>query len=76
MIDPYHLEAYDERAVNYNRDIEAFPLLKMILTRITGESMYLSPTDMGVNRAGFAIVDDEGAREAAKGEIAATRPWG
>jgi uncharacterized protein (UPF0371 family) len=69
MIDPYHLEAYDERAVNYNRDIEAFPLLKMILARITGESMYLSPTDMGVNRAGFAIVDDEGAREAAKGEI-------
>jgi len=69
MIDPYHLEAYDERAVNYNRDIEAFPLLRRILTKITGDSMYRSPTDMGVNRAGFAIVDDEGARKAALAEI-------
>ena len=69
MIDPWHLEAYDERAVNYNRDIEAFPLLKRTLDKITGESMYASPTDMGVNRAGFAIVDDEGARTAAKREI-------
>ncbi|MEN8148616.1 MAG: DUF1846 domain-containing protein [Planctomycetota bacterium] len=69
MIDPYHLEAYDERAVNYNRDIEAFPLLRRILTRITGDSMYRSPTDMGVNRAGFAITDDEGAQDAAKSEI-------
>jgi uncharacterized protein (UPF0371 family) len=69
MIDPFHLEAYDRRAVNYNRDIEAFPLLRRILTRITGESMYQSPTDMGVNRAGFAIVDDEGARAAARAEI-------
>jgi len=69
MIDPFHLEAYDQRAVNYNRDIEAFPLLKRILERITGESMYQSPTDMGVNRAGLAIVDDHAAREAGKREI-------
>ncbi len=69
MIDPFHLEAHDERAVNYNRDIEAFPLLKRILEKITGESMYQSPTDMGVNRAGFAIVDDEAARTAGKAEI-------
>ncbi len=69
MIDPYHLEAYDERAVNYNRDIEAFPLLRRILEKITGESMYQSPTDMGVNRAGFAIIDDAAAHEAGKSEI-------
>jgi uncharacterized protein (UPF0371 family) len=69
MIDPFHLEAHDERAVNYNRDIEAFPLLKRILEKITGESMYQSPTDMGVNRAGFAIIDDDAAQEAGKREI-------
>jgi uncharacterized protein (UPF0371 family) len=69
MIDPFHLEAHDERSVNYNRDIEAFPLLKRILERITGESMYQSPTDMGVNRAGFAITDDDAARDAGKHEI-------
>ncbi len=69
MIDPFHLETYDERSVNYNRDIEAFPLLKRILEKITGESMYQSPTDMGVNRAGFAIVNDEAAAEAGKQEI-------
>ena len=69
MIDPFHLEAYDERAVNYNRDIEAFPLLKRILQKITGNSMYQSPTDMGVNRAGFAIIDDDAAQEAGKREI-------
>jgi uncharacterized protein (UPF0371 family) len=69
MIDPFHLEAYDQRAVNYNRDIEAFPLLRRILERITGQSMYQSPTDMGVNRAGFAIVDDAAAREASRQEI-------
>ncbi len=69
MVDPYHLEAHDERAVNYNRDIEAFPLLKRILEKITGESMYQSPTDMGVNRAGFAIIDDDAAQEAGKREI-------
>ncbi len=70
LIDPFHLEAHGETAVNYNRDVEAFPLLKRILERITGaSSMYQSPTDMGVNRAGFAIVDDAVAREAAKQEI-------
>jgi uncharacterized protein (UPF0371 family) len=70
LIDPFHLEAYGERAVNYNRDVEVFPVLKRILERITGEvSLYRSPTDMGVNRAGFAIADDEIAQEAAKLEI-------
>jgi len=70
LIDPFHLEAYNERAVNYNRDVEAFPLLRRILEKITGEqSLYRSPTDMGVNRAGFAIVDDESAAEAARQEI-------
>ncbi len=69
MIDPFHLEAHDERSVNYNRDIEAFPLLRRILEKITGESMYQSPTDMGVNRAGFAIIDDIAAQEAGKREI-------
>ena len=70
MIDPFHLEAYSEQAVNYNRDVEAFPLLSRILERITGSaSHYRSPTDMGVNRAGFAIVDDGAAKNAAKQEI-------
>jgi uncharacterized protein (UPF0371 family) len=70
MIDPFHLETYGETAVNYNRDIEAFPLLKRIIEKITGtESIYKSPTDMGVNRIGFGIVDDEIVREASKQEI-------
>jgi len=70
LIDPFHLEAYDKKAVNYNRDVEAFPLLKRILEKITGgESFYKSPTDMGVNRCGFAIIDDEITMEAAKQEI-------
>jgi uncharacterized protein (UPF0371 family) len=70
LIDPFHLEAYDHRATNYNRDVEAFPVLKRILEKITdGESFYKSPTDMGVNRCGFAIVDDGATREAAKQEI-------
>lgn len=70
MIDPFHLEAYGEVAINYNRDVEAFPLLKRILEKITGqESIYKSPTDMGVNKAGFGIVDDEAVKEAAKQEI-------
>ena len=69
LIDPFHLEAYDERAVNYNRDVETFPLLRRILEKITGKSPYRSPTDMGVNRVGFAIVDDELAAEAAKQEL-------
>jgi len=70
QIDPFHLEAYNNTAVNYNRDIEAFPLLKNILEKITGyESIYKSPTDMGVNCAGFGIIDDESVREASKQEI-------
>ena len=70
MIDPYHLEKYGETTVNYNRDIEAFPLLRRILTKINGSGVpYYSPTDMGVNRAGFAITNDEVVREAASQEI-------
>jgi uncharacterized protein (UPF0371 family) len=70
MIDPFHLEAYGEVAINYNRDVEAFPLLKRILEKITGaEAMYRSPTDMGVNKAGFGIVDDEAVKEASRQEI-------
>ncbi len=70
LIDHFHLEAYGEAAVNYNRDLEAFPLLRRIIERITGEpSFYKSPTDMGVNRAGFGIVDDDACRAAAAQEI-------
>ena len=70
MIDPFHLEAYDRKAVNYNRDVEVFPVLRRILEKITGgEPFYKSPTDMGVNRAGFAITDVEVASEAAIQEI-------
>lgn len=70
MIDPFHLEAYGETAINYNRDIEAFPLLKRIIEKITGkESVYKSPTDMGVNRVGFGIIDDEAIKRASEQEI-------
>lgn len=70
VIDPFHVEAYGQIAVNYNRDVEIFPVLRKILEKITqGESSYKSPTDMGVNRAGFAIVDDNATREAAMEEI-------
>ena len=70
LIDPFHLEAYNEKAVNYNRDVEVFPVVKRILEKITGgDSFYNSPTDMGVNMAGFAIVNDEVTREAAKQEV-------
>ena len=66
LIDNFHLETYNEIAVNYNRDIEAFPLLKRIIEKISeGSSFYNSPTDMGVNRAGFSITDDEVVKEAA-----------
>jgi len=69
MIDPYHLEAYEKTTINYNRDVEIFPVLKRILNRITGMgSIYQSPTDMGVNRAGFGIIDDSIVKEAAKQE--------
>ncbi len=70
LIDPFHLEAYGETAINYNRDVDAFPLLKRILEKITGaESIYRSPTDMGVNRAGFGIIDDDAVRKASEQEI-------
>ncbi|NLE73464.1 MAG: DUF1846 domain-containing protein [Actinobacteria bacterium] len=69
QIDPYHLAAYGEQAVNYNRDIETFPLVLRILERIGEPVTYRSPTDMGVNRAGFAIVDDGVVREAAEQEV-------
>jgi len=70
MIDNYHLEKYNIAAVNYNRDLEMFPVLKRIIEKITGEeSEYNSPTDMGVNRAGFCISDDEACCEASKQEI-------
>ena len=70
LVDPFHLEAYNKTAINYNRDVEAFPLLRRIVEKITGaKSFYQSPTDMGVNRAGFGIVDDAAVKEAAKQEI-------
>lgn len=70
MIDHFHLEAFNEKAVNYNRDIEAFPLLQRILEKITeAPSYYKSPTDMGVNRAGYAILNDEKVRYASHQEI-------
>ena len=70
MIDSFHLDAYGDRAVNYNRDIEVFPVIKRIIEKITGEeSEYKSPTDMGVNRVGVCISDDAVCREAACQEI-------
>ncbi len=68
MIDPFHLEAYGKMTVNYNRDVEAFPLLKAMLEKILGKSPYNSPTDMGVNMAGNCIFDDEAVCNAAKDE--------
>lgn len=70
QVDPTHLATYGKTAINYNRDVEIFPVLKRILERISGpESVYQSPTDMGVNRAGFAIVDDDVVRKAATQEV-------
>lgn len=69
MIDPFHLEAYNKVTVNYNRDIEIFPVLRNIFEAIYGESPYKSPTDMGVNMAGFCISDDEACQDASKQEI-------
>lgn len=69
MIDPFHLEAYGQTAVNYNRDVEIFPVLNAIFERIQGVSPYKSPTDMGVNMAGNCIVDDEACRRASRMEI-------
>ncbi len=69
MIDPFHLSEYGETTINYNRDIEAFPVVKTILTRILGEEVYKSPTDMGVNMIGKSIIDDEVVKNAACQEI-------
>ena len=69
MIDPFHLEAYGETTVNYNRDVEIFPVLQAMFEKIMGECPYKSPTDMGVNMAGNCIVDDEICKEASRQEI-------
>ncbi len=69
MIDPFHLDAYDKIAINYNRDIEIFPVLKALFEGIYGDCPYKSPTDMGVNMVGFCISDDEACCQAAKDEI-------
>ena len=69
MIDPFHFDAYGKTAINYNRDVEIFPVLSAMLKKIMGESPYKSPTDMGVNMAGNCIIDDEVCREASKQEI-------
>ncbi|MCT2338327.1 DUF1846 domain-containing protein [Corynebacterium sp. p3-SID1056] len=69
VIDQYHLEAYGEKVTSYNRDIEVFPLLKALLREVTGETPYESPTDMGVNMAGYCISDDAACRHAAEQEI-------
>lgn len=69
MIDPFHLEAYGETTVNYNRDVEIFPVLNAMFEKILGTSPYKSPTDMGVNMVGYCIIDDEAAKEASNSEI-------
>ena len=69
MIDPFHLEAYGQTTVNYNRDVEAFPVLVAMFERILGTCPYKSPTDMGVNMVGNCVVDDEAARDASRQEI-------
>ena len=69
MIDPFHLEAYGETTVNYNRDVEIFPVLRAIFERISGKCPYQSPTDMGVNMAGNCIIDDKVCRQASRMEI-------
>ncbi|MBQ3116649.1 MAG: DUF1846 domain-containing protein [Clostridia bacterium] len=69
MIDPFHLEAYGTMAVNYNRDVEIFPVLSAMLSKIMGQSPYKSPTDMGVNMAGHCIIDEDVVRRACEQEI-------
>ena len=69
MIDPWHLEAYGKTTVNYNRDVEIFPVLKATFDKIYGSCPYKSPTDMGVNMAGFCIIDDDAVCDASKQEI-------
>ena len=75
MIDPFHLEAYGETTVNYNRDVEIFPVLEAMFERIFGECPYKSPTDMGVNMAGNCIIDDEVCQEASAGIIRQRPDW-
>ena len=69
MIDPFHLEAYGETTINYNRDVEVFPVLRAMFEKIMGECPYKSPTDMGVNMAGYGIIDDDATKEASRQEI-------
>lgn len=69
LVDPFHLSTYNQTAINYNRDVESFPVLKLILSKISFAPMYNSPTDMGVNRAGFGIVNESVVQEAAKQEL-------
>lgn len=69
MIDPFHLEAYGETTINYNRDVEIFPVLQAMMEKISGVCPYKSPTDMGVNRVGFCITDDELCKQAGREEI-------
>ena len=69
MIDPFHLEAYGKTTVNYNRDVEIFPVVNAMFELIAGKSPYRSPTDMGVNMAGNCIIDDDVCREASLKEI-------
>jgi len=69
MLDPFHLDAYGKTVVNYNRDVEIFPVVKAMFETIYGESPYKSPTDMGVNMAGYCITDDDSCRQASKNEI-------
>lgn len=69
VIDPFHLDAYGTTTVNYNRDVEAFPVVRALMEKILGQSPYASPTDMGVNMVGFAITDDEACRNASRMEI-------
>ena len=75
IIDPFHLEAYGEVCVNYNRDVETFPVVHALLKRIQGESPYQSPTDMGVNMVGNCIIDDNVCRDAATNEIVRRHFW-
>ena len=69
MIDPFHLEKYGKTAVNYNRDVETFPILKNILSKVSQKDIYFSPTDMGVNMVGFCITNNDVVEEASKKEI-------
>jgi uncharacterized protein (UPF0371 family) len=69
MIDPFHLDAYGIKSVNYNRDIEIFPVVRAMFEKIYGECPYKSPTDMGVNMVGNCIIDDEVVRKAGSGQL-------